>query len=80
MKRVRITITQELEVPEPCELVKGPDGVLLKLNQLYLAPHIEFTQSRTFSEKEMTFHELDEATMDKLYAALVREVKDIREG
>ena len=79
MKKLIVTVTHELEVPDHCELVRGPDGTLLKLNHHYLCPGIEYSQSTTFSPKEMTFYELDEDVMDTIVGAVIRETKEIRE-
>lgn len=79
MKKVVVTVTQKLEVPDQCELVLGPGGTLLKMNELYLSPSIEYSQANTFSPREMKFSELDEDVMDAILGAVVRETKEIRE-
>ena len=78
MKKIRITITQELEVPDGCVVVKGAGSTLIKNGDVYLKPEIEWLQSTEYSNKEMKFQEADENTTDFIYGALAFEKEDIR--
>ena len=79
MKKIRITITQELELPDECAIIEAAGSKIIKHGEIYLNPEIEFMQSSNFSEKEMKFEELDEDIVDFVYGALVSEKKDISE-
>jgi hypothetical protein len=79
MKKLLITLTHELEVPDHFELVMGPDGTLLKTGEKYLNPHIEYLQSVEFSPKQMTFLDLDESARDTIFGSISRATKVIRE-
>ncbi len=79
MKKIRITITREFELPDECAIVVGPEGKLIKYGNLYFNPEIEFMQSNQLSEKKMRFEELDEESADILYGAMVSDNDDISE-
>jgi len=75
MKKIKVTITQEFELPDHCSIVEGAGTKMIKYNNLYLHPSIEFRQSEKFPNKEMRFIELDEDTMDIIVGALALEKK-----
>jgi len=79
MKKIRITIIQELELPDECVLVEGIETKLINLKNLYIAPTADFMQSDTYSKKEMKFTELDDEIMDMMYGALSLEKFEIEE-
>ena len=80
MKKLRITITQELELPDECTIIEGPGGKLIKYGEAYLSPQIEFMQSNNYSETNMRFEELEENIRDFVSEALVYENEEINEN
>jgi len=79
MKRFKITITQELELPDNCSVVEAAGVKLIKCGSLYFNPEMEFMQSDQFNEKEMHFVELEEEMADLIYGAMVLEKEEISE-
>ena len=79
MKKIKITITQELELPDECTIVEAGGSKVIKYGNVYLNPEIEFMQSKNYSEKKMQFEELEENMADLIYGALVSEIEDISE-
>ena len=79
MKKIRITITQELEVPDGCVVVTGAGSSLIKNGGVYLKPEIEWLQSKEYSDKKMKFQEADEKMNDFILEALAFEKEDIGE-
>ena len=79
MKKIKITITQEIEVPDECSVVECAGGKRIKYGSLYLAPEIEYMQSYKHSDNAMHFEELDENMVDFIAEALVFEKEDINE-
>ena len=79
MKKIRVTTTQTLELPDDTELVNGPDGILIKVGDNYLMPSIEYMQTKEFSEIEMEFHELDENLFDVIFSSVASEISDVTE-
>ena len=79
MKKIRFTITQELELPDECSIVEAAGGKIIQCGSLYFKPEMEYMQSDRFSKKEMRFVELDEETTDMIYGALILEKEDISE-
>ncbi len=79
MKKIRITITQELELPDECAIIEAAGSKLIKYGNIYLNPEMEFMQTDTFSEKKMRFEELDENMTEFIFSAMVSEKEDISE-
>ena len=79
MKKIKITITQELELPDECSIIEAAGSKLIKQGNIYLNPEIEFMQSKIYSKEKMHFEELDENTADFIYGAIISEKKDIGE-
>jgi len=79
MKKFRITITQELELPDECSIVEAAGGKVIKCGSMYFNPEMEFMQADKFSQKEMRFVELEEEAAEMIYGALVSEKEDISE-
>ena len=80
MKKIIITITQELELPDECTIVEAAGSKIIKYRNIYLTPEIEYMQSKEFSEKKMQYEELDEDMADFIYGALVYEKEEISEN
>jgi len=80
MKKIKITITQELELPDECSIIEGPGGKLIKYGDAYLSPQMEFMQSNNYSETNMLFVELEEKIRDIVSEALVFEKEKISEN
>ena len=73
MKKIKIEITQTLEIPDDCEVVNRANEQLIKLGGKYFLPGIEYMQSDKYSEKEMKFVEMDEDSCDQIYSAIIKE-------
>ena len=79
MKKVKVTITQEFELPDEYSVIEGPGGKLIKCGETYLSPQLEFMQSNKFSEESMNFEELNEDMRDLIYETLISEIEDVSE-
>lgn len=72
--KIRVTVTHILEFPDEAEFVSGPNGFNgVKLNDVYVAPHLDYLQTSDISSNQIRFEQLDEDTRDQVMAALAQE-------
>ncbi|WP_344759151.1 hypothetical protein, partial [Luteimonas lutimaris] len=69
MKRIRIWIRAEYELPEGSELVEVTGEPAIKLGEHFVKPTLEFLQLRDVKERISTWSEADEEVYDSVLAA-----------
>lgn len=79
MRKFRIEAVIELELPDDCSILPAPDRQVIKLGTKYIWPSMNYLETENYSTKEMRFKELDEETLDQIYAGLAFEKIQIRE-
>lgn len=80
MKKFKITIEQEIELPDNCTVVEGPAGLLIKFGDLYLSPNVDYFQSSKYSVEGMRFYTLDDEIEDMISGSISSEDIEITES
>ena len=77
MKKIKIQVTQILEVPDDTEIIQGNGDSMFKIGDTYFLPSLEFMQSNLKGAEKMNFIEMDEDTCDLIYSYMVLEKSEI---